>query len=99
MVVRLPGTRLAAAVALLLLVAPLAAEAEQRAGRVPRIGRLGAGPPPSGPNPPLEAFRQGMRELGYIEGQNLVIEQRYAELPVEQPTRFELVINLKSPAT
>ncbi len=60
-----------------LLVAPLTAEAQQ-ATNVHRIGRLSAGSPTE-PNPDLEAFRQGLRELGYVEGQNLIIESRYAE--------------------
>ncbi len=60
-----------------LLVAPLTAEAQQ-ATNVHRIGRLSAGSPTE-PNPNLEAFRQGLRELGYVEGQNLIIESRYAE--------------------
>ena len=92
--------------------------------------------------PLLAVFMRGMRELGYVEGQNLVIEHRYAEgdferlpalarellawlvsygpslpdqyrqaatfvhkifngakpadLPVEQPTKFELAVNLKT---
>ena len=60
-----------------LLVAPLAAEAQQ-ATSVHRIGRLSSGSP-SEPNLPLEAFRQGLRELGYVEGRNMLIESRYAE--------------------
>ncbi len=60
-----------------LLVAPLTAEAQQ-ATNVHRIGRLSPGSPTE-PNPNLEAFRQGLRELGYVEGQNLIIESRYAE--------------------
>jgi len=60
-----------------LLVAPLTAEAQQ-ATKVHRIGRLSSGSPTE-LNPNLEAFRQGLRELGYVEGQNLVIESRYAE--------------------
>jgi ABC-type uncharacterized transport system substrate-binding protein len=57
-----------------LLAAPLAAEA-QPAGKLHRIGFLRR----TAPEPPdLEAFRQGLRELGYVEGQNIVIEQRYA---------------------
>ena len=60
-----------------LLVAPLTAEAQQ-ATNVHRIGRLSAGSSTE-PNPNLEAFRQGLRELGYVEGQNLIIESRYAE--------------------
>ncbi|HSX81809.1 MAG TPA: ABC transporter substrate-binding protein, partial [Candidatus Saccharimonadia bacterium] len=60
-----------------LLVVPLTAEAQQ-ATQVHRIGRLSSGSPTE-PNPALEAFRQGLRELGYIEGQNIVIEYRYAE--------------------
>jgi ABC-type uncharacterized transport system substrate-binding protein len=63
--------------ALGLLVAPLAADAQQ-VTKVHRIGRLVAGSSLSDSHL-LEAFRQGLRDLGYIEGQNLVIEYRYAE--------------------
>ena len=62
---------------LALLVAPLAADA-QPSTNVHRIGLLRSGTPPAGPDPNLEAFRQGLRELGYVEGQNLVLEVRYA---------------------
>jgi putative ABC transport system substrate-binding protein len=60
-----------------LLAAPLAAEAQQ-AGKVPRIGFL-RGTSPSDRPPLLDAFRQGLRELGWVEGQNIVIDYRYAE--------------------
>ena len=56
-----------------LLAVPLAAAAPP-VGKVWRIGYLDAG---SGRIP--EAFRQGLRDLGYVEGQNLVVEYRYAE--------------------
>jgi putative ABC transport system substrate-binding protein len=59
-----------------LLTAPLAAEAQQ-AGKVARIGWLGDSPAAS---PHLdEAFRQGLRDLDYVEGRNVVIEYRWAE--------------------
>jgi len=50
----------------------------QQATKVPVIGRLGASSP-SAEGARLEAFRQGLRELGYIEGKNIVIEWRHAE--------------------
>ena len=62
-----------------LLAAPLAAEAQQ-AGKVWRIGVL-AGSPPTTPEAarPWEALMLRLRELGYVEGQNLVVERRWAE--------------------
>jgi putative ABC transport system substrate-binding protein len=68
-----------AAIALALLAAPVAAQA-QPAEKVFRIGILAQ----FGPNAPesarlWEGLLQGMRELGYVEGQNFVVEGRYAE--------------------
>src|SRR5712691_2425279 len=65
-----------------ILTAPWAAEAQQ-ATNVHRIGLLRSGSPPSD-NHLLEAFRQGLHDLGYAEGQNLVIEARYAEGSLER---------------
>ena len=62
------------------LAAPLAAGAQQ-AAKVYRIGFLGQGDAShTGEQNVLTGFRQGMRELGYVEGQNLVIEHRWAEM-------------------
>lgn len=58
------------------LAAPLAAEAQQ-AGKVYRIGFLWDSPA-AFPDA-IEAFRQGLRDLGYVEGRNTVIEYRWAE--------------------
>jgi putative ABC transport system substrate-binding protein len=61
-----------------LLTAPLAAEAQP--AKVPRIGYLAVD---LAANPQLpEAFRQGLRDLGYVEGRNVVIE--YRGLPQRQ---------------
>jgi ABC-type uncharacterized transport system substrate-binding protein len=112
----------------LLLTLLTVAEAQQPT-KFPRIGFLITSSP-SIISPRLMAFRQGLRELGYVEGENIVIEYRYAEgridrlpalmtstlrrtnspanrngrrrvlrstgRPVEQPKRFEFVINLKT---
>ena len=63
--------------ALTILAAPVAAGAQQ-AKKVARIGVLRSGSPSSAASSE-DAFRQGLRELGYIEGQNLVMEYRFAE--------------------
>jgi len=57
------------------LAAPLAAGAQQQAGKLSRIGVLLNIYPPDA-DPP-QALRQGLRDLGYLEGQNLVIDWRY----------------------
>jgi putative tryptophan/tyrosine transport system substrate-binding protein len=65
-----------------LLTFSFPAEAQQ-AKKIPRIGFLGTSP--SAIAGRIEAFRQGMRELGYVEGKNIVIEWRYTE---EKPERM-----------
>src|SRR5712692_2571488 len=73
--------------------APRAAEAQQ-AAKVARIGWLALNLVAS-PHLP-EAFRQGLRDLGYVEGRNLVIEYRDAEGKVERlPTLAAELVALK----
>ena len=55
----------------------LSAQAQQP-GKIPRIGFLVSGFPSSAARR-IQAFQQGLRELGYVEGKNIVIEYRYAE--------------------
>lgn len=61
----------------LLLACVHLAEAQQPK-KIPRIGFLIASYPSSA-SPRVEAFRQGLRELGYIEGKDILIEYRYAQ--------------------
>jgi len=68
---------LAVILTLSLFAAPLAADA-QPAGKVPRIGVLSTNSQAS-VSTHVEAFRQGLRERGYVEGQNVVIEYRYGD--------------------
>ena len=69
---------------LIVLAAPLAAEAQQT-GKVYRIGFLRAGPPP---REWVEAFRQGLRARGYIDGRNVVIEYRFTDGSVDELPRL-----------
>jgi len=71
-----------AAVATGLLAAPLAARAQQ-AVKVWRIGYLDQGSA-SGNGPYFEAFRHGLRDLGWIEGKNIALEVRFAEGKTER---------------
>jgi putative tryptophan/tyrosine transport system substrate-binding protein len=57
---------------------PLALRAQQ-VGKVPRIGYLSPGSAAPGPLAYHDEFQRGLRELGYIEGRNIVIEYRFAE--------------------
>jgi putative ABC transport system substrate-binding protein len=63
------------ALALSFVAAPLAVDAQQ-GQKTPRIGFLSPG---NATSSPTDAFRQGLRELGYAEGQNLVVEYRWAD--------------------
>ena len=64
-------------VTVMLLAVAVVAEAQQQK-KIPRIGSLYAGAP-STQSARIEAFRQGLRDLDYVEGKNIVIERRYAE--------------------
>ena len=65
------------ALAVLILAAVQLAEAQQP-GKVPMIGDLGASSL-SDESARIDAFRQGLHDLGYVEGKNIVIEYRFAE--------------------
>jgi putative ABC transport system substrate-binding protein len=83
------------AVAGAFLTAPLAVEAQQLA-KLARIGYLGTGSPAE-IAPSLEAFRQGLRELGYVEGRNIAFEYRWAEGRMERLSAFAVeFVGLKS---
>jgi putative ABC transport system substrate-binding protein len=73
------------------VLAPLVADA-QAPTKVARIGWMSRGNP-TAKDPNMDAFRQGMRELGYVDGQTFVIEPRYAdgksELMPEQAAELE----------
>ena len=71
---------LAVILAVSLTLVPLGTAEAQPAGKVPRVGYLHPG---SHSDPArqrrFEAFGQGLRELGYVEGQSIAVESRWAE--------------------
>ena len=83
---KIQNLKFAVVVSAMLFALCLSAEAQQ-AKKVPRIGYLSRSSA-SGNLPRIEAFRQGLRELGYVEGQTFFIEYRYAE------GKFERLPNL-----
>jgi putative tryptophan/tyrosine transport system substrate-binding protein len=77
-----------------LLALCFSADAQQTT-KVPRIGYL-TGATPVGQAARVEAFRQGLRELGYIEGKNIVVEYRYAEEKLDRlPALATELVRLK----
>ena len=85
-------TRAIPVVILALYMVPAPLEPEQ-APKTPRVGFLA----PQGRSLPLfDAFRQGLAELGYVEGKNIVIESRFAEGQYERfPQLFAELVGLK----
>src|SRR5262249_57679335 len=71
--------RLAVVVVLSVFLGPQLGEAEQK-GKAPRLGVIWLGTPPSPPLSPTYAFvrfSENLRELGYVEGQNIEIDSRF----------------------
>ena len=88
-------TKIAIAVAAILILASVHLAEAQQVKKVPRIGYL-TGATPDGQTARIEAFRQGLRELGYIEGKNIVIEYRYAEEKLDRlPALAAELVRLK----
>jgi hypothetical protein len=73
-------TFLLSPLALSLFAPPLTVQA-QPARKIPRVGYLGN----VSFSPPVEAFRAGLRELGWVEGRNIVVEGRYELLKEAVP--------------
>jgi putative ABC transport system substrate-binding protein len=85
MVVRPRITTLTTTLALLLIAAPLIAKAQQ-AGKVPMIAFISTTSPESSPT--SDAFRQGLRDLGYVEGRNIRIEWQWGRGSTERFPAF-----------
>jgi ABC-type uncharacterized transport system substrate-binding protein len=84
---------LAIVLAVSCVFAPLIGEAQQR-GKIPRIAFITTASPDG--SPPIDAFRAGLRDLGYIEGQNLLIEWRWGRGTTERFPEFATeVVGLK----
>ncbi len=78
------------------LAAPLPSFGQQRPAKIPRVGYLQPVVPESGTSPLLEDFRQGLRELGYVEGKNLQLEIRWGEGKLDRlPALAEELVRLK----
>src|SRR5262250_551034 len=77
-----------------LLALAVTVEAQQ-AKKIPRIGYLAIASLSATPER-IEAFRQGLRELGYVEGENILVEWRSAEgKPDRMPTLAAELVQLK----
>jgi ABC-type uncharacterized transport system substrate-binding protein len=82
-------------VAVVLLALGVTAEAQQPT-KVPRIGWVSGSGDPNTPGPQVESFRQGLRDIGYVEGKNILVEYRYAEGQLDRvPSLVAELVQLK----
>jgi putative ABC transport system substrate-binding protein len=79
------------------IVMAFASQADaQQSGKIPRVGILLPSAPADTPAANLEAFLQGLRDLGYVEGRNIILEYRWAENREDQyPPLVADLIRLK----
>jgi putative ABC transport system substrate-binding protein len=78
------------------LTVPLTLFSQQRPAKIPLVGYLQPVVPVNGTSPLLEDFRQGLRELGYVEGRNLQLEIRWGEGQLDRlPALAEELVRLK----
>ena len=62
---------------------PIAVRAQQQAGKLPRIGSI-----QNEPSELVEALSQGLREAGYVDGQNIILDTRYHHGSIERFDEF-----------
>ena len=66
------------------------------ANKIPRIGYVSSSGDPKTPGPQVEAFRQGLRDLGYLEGKNILVEYRSTEGKADRnPNHVAELVQLK----
>src|SRR5215470_16396422 len=88
--------RLLVSVAAILILGVVQMVEAQQPKKVPRIGYLSSTDDPKTPGPSIEAFQQGLRDLGYIEGKNILVEYRYAEgISNRMPSLVAELVQLK----
>src|SRR6266540_3031665 len=81
--------------AMMLLAVAVIAEAQQPK-KIPRIGYVSGTGNATNQGPYVEALREGLRELGHVEGKTFLIEYRGAEGQIERvPSLVEELVNLK----
>jgi putative ABC transport system substrate-binding protein len=78
------------------LFAPCFPTEAQQPGKVPHVGFVASSGDANNPGPTVEAFRQGLRDLGYLEGKNIQVEYRYIEGKSERiPSLVSELLQLK----
>ena len=79
-----------------LLLAPCSAVEAQQLTKIPCIGFIPSGGDANNPGTQIKAFRQGLRDVGYVDGKNIVVESRYVEGKMDRiPSLVAELVQLK----